>query len=49
MIAPLKQSINSKTIKLLPQGKEGSYQFSGKFLSTRNAIEKFSEPVIFAA
>jgi len=49
MIAPLKQPINSKTIKLLPQEKEGTYQFSGKFVATRNAIEKFSEPVIFAA
>jgi len=49
MIAPLKQPINSKTIKLLPQEKEGSYQFCGKFVATRNAIEKFGEPIIFAA
>jgi hypothetical protein len=49
MIAPLKQPINSKTIKLLPQEQEGTYQFSGKFVATRNAIEKFGEPVIFAA
>jgi hypothetical protein len=49
MIAPLKQPIDSKAITLLPQEKEGSYQFSGKFVSTRNAIEKFGEPVIFAA
>jgi hypothetical protein len=49
MISPPKQSINSKTIKLLPQEKEDSYQFSGKFVATRNAIEKFGEPVIFAA
>ena len=49
MIAPLKQPIYSKTITLLPQEQEGSYQFSGKFVATRNAIEKFSEPVIFAA
>jgi hypothetical protein len=48
MIAPLKQPINSKTIKFLPQEKEGSYQFSGKFVATRNAIKKFGEPVIFA-
>jgi len=49
MIAPLKQPLNSKAITLLPQEKEGSYQFSGKFVATRNAIEKFSEPVIFAS
>jgi len=49
MIAPLKQPINGKTIKLLPQEKEGSYQFSGKFLSTRAAVEKFGEAVIIAA
>jgi len=49
MIAPLKQPIYSKTIALLPQEQEGTYQFSGKFVATRNAIEKFGEPVIFAA
>jgi len=49
MIAPLKQPIAIKTIKLLPQEQEGSYQFSGKFVPTRNAIEKFGEPIIFAA
>ena len=49
MIAPLNQPIVTKTIKLLPQEQEGSYQFSRRFVATRNAIEKFGEPVIFAA
>jgi len=49
MIAPLKQPTHKKTIKLLPQETEGTYRFSGKFVSTRNAIEKFGEPVNFAA
>jgi len=49
MIAPLKQPTRKKTIKLLPQEKEGQCQFSGKFVATRNAIEKFREAVIFAA
>lgn len=49
MIMPIKQPVHKKTIKLLPQEKEGNYQFSGKFVATRNAIEKFGEPVIFAA
>lgn len=49
MIAPIKQPIHKETIKLLPQEKEGSYRFNGKFVATRNAIEKFGEDVIFAA
>ena len=49
MIAPLKQPTHKKTIQLLPQEKEGTYLFSGKFVATRSAIEKFGEPVIFAA
>lgn len=49
MIAPPKQPTRKKTIKLLPQEKEGTYQFSGKFVSTRAAIEKFGEAVIVAA
>ena len=49
MIAPLKQPTYKKTIKLLPQEKEGQYQFSGRFVATRNAIEKFGEAVIIAA
>lgn len=48
MIAPLKQPTNKKTIKLLPQEKEGKYTFSGKFVATRNTIEKFGEAVIVA-
>ena len=49
MIAPIKKTTNEKTIKLLPQEKEGTYLFNGKFVSTRNAIEKFGEAVIVAA
>ena len=49
MIAPLKQPTPKKTIKLLPQEKEGRYQFKGKFVATRNAINKFGEAVIVAA
>jgi hypothetical protein len=48
MIAPLKQPIHKKTIKLLPQEKEGTYLFNGKFVATRSAIEKFGEAVIVA-
>ena len=49
MISPLKQPTQKKTIKLLPQEKEGSYQFNRRFVSTRAAIEKFGEAVIVAA
>ena len=49
MISPLKQPTHKKTIKLLPQEKEGQYQFSGSFVTTRNAIDKFGEAVIIAA
>ncbi|MGA2916609.1 MAG: hypothetical protein ABSE89_11345 [Sedimentisphaerales bacterium] len=49
MIAPLNNSINKKVIKLLPQEQEGSYQFNGKFVATRNAIDKFGHEVIIAA
>lgn len=49
MIAPLKQPTHKKTIKLLPQEKEGQYRFSGRFVATRNAIEKFGEAVIISA
>ena len=48
MIMPINQPVHKKTIKLLPQEKEGNYQFSGKFVATRNALEKFGEAVIFA-
>ena len=49
MIAPIQQPVQKKTIKLLPQEKEGGYKFNGKFVATRNSIEKCGEPVIFAA
>ena len=49
MIAPIKQPVQKKTIKLLPQEKEGSYKFNGRFVATRAAIEKFGEAVIIAA
>jgi hypothetical protein len=48
MIAPLNSSTDKKIIKLLPQEKEGSYQFNGNFVATRAAIEKFGEAVIIA-
>ena len=48
MIAPLKQPIHKKTIKLLSQEKEGTYLFNGKFVATRSAIEKFGEATIIA-
>jgi len=49
MIAPIEQPTSKKTIRLLPQEKEGKYTFSGRFVATRNAIEKFGEAVIVAA
>lgn len=49
MIAPIKQPVHKKTIKLLPQEKEGNYKFDGRFVATRAAIEKFGEAVIVAA
>ncbi len=49
MIAPLKQPIHNRTIRLLPQEKEGNYQFNGRFVATRNAVSKFGGPVIIAA
>ena len=49
MISPLKQPTQKKTIKLLPQEKEGDYQFSGSFVSTRAALDKFGQAVIIAA
>ena len=49
MISPLKQPTQKKTIKLLPQEKEGDYKFSGRFVSTRAALDKFGQAVIVAA
>ncbi len=49
MIAPIQQPTRKKTIKLLPQEKEGMYQFDGKFVSTPAAVDKFGEAVIVAA
>jgi len=49
MIAPLKQPIYGETIRLLPQEKEGTYHFNGKFVATTAAIAKFGEPIILAA
>jgi hypothetical protein len=48
MIAPLNQPVSKKTIKLLPQEQEGSYQFNGQFVATRNAVDQFGEAVIVA-
>jgi hypothetical protein len=49
MVAPLNNSISKKTIRLLPQEKEGKYTFDGQFVATRNAIDKFGHEVIIAA
>ena len=49
MIAPLKQPVHNRTIKLLPQEKEGNYQFNGRFVATTNAVSKFGQAVIIAA
>lgn len=48
MIAPFKQPTHKKTIKLLPQEKEGNYKFDGKAVATQAAIRKFGEAVIIA-
>ena len=49
MIAPIQQPTRKKTIKLLPQEKEGMYQFDGKFVSTPTAVDKFGEAIVIAA
>lgn len=49
MVAPLKNSVSKKTIKLLPQEQEGTYKFDGQFVATSNAINKFGPEVIAAA
>ncbi|HBG26120.1 MAG: hypothetical protein A2Y10_16330 [Planctomycetes bacterium GWF2_41_51] len=49
MVAPTNNSTNKKIIKLLPQEQEGSYQFNGQSVATRNAIDKFGNEVIIAA
>ena len=49
MIAPIQQPTHKKTIKLLPQEKEGTYRFDGHFVATPSAIEKFGDAVIIAA
>lgn len=48
MVAPLNNPTNKKVIKLLPQEQEGTYQFNGQFVATRNAIDKFGHEVIAA-
>ena len=49
MIAFNKQSVQKKQIKLLPQETEGNYTFTGNFVSTPAAIEKFGHEIIVAA
>jgi hypothetical protein len=49
MVAPITENFGKKTIKLLPQEQEGSYQFNSQFVSTRAAIDKFGHEVIIAA
>jgi hypothetical protein len=46
MILPADKTFEKRTIKLLPQEKEGSYKFSGRFVATRCAIAKFGDAVI---
>jgi hypothetical protein len=48
MSAPIQQLIHKKRIKLLSQGKEGSYRFNGEFVATRHAIGKFGDAAIVA-
>ena len=48
MIAPIIQTFGKKVIKLLPQEKEGGYQFNSKFVATSRVIEKFGEAIIIA-
>ncbi len=48
MVTPIEETYGNKIIKLLPQEKEGKYQFSGRFLATRCAIEKFGDSIIIA-
>ena len=48
MIAPFRQPVHKKTIKLLPQEKEGIYKFDGRFVATRNAIAKFGDAAVAA-
>jgi hypothetical protein len=48
MIAPIQPPTHKKTIKLLPQEKEGTYKFDGKFVATQNAITQFGDAVILA-
>lgn len=49
MIFAIAKAFSESTFKLLPQEKEGKYKFSGRFVATRCAIDKFGNPVIFAA
>lgn len=49
MIAPIQQPTHKKTIKLLPQEKEGTCRFGGQFVATAAAINKFGDAVIIAA
>ena len=49
MILLIDSRFNKKSIKLLPQEKEGDYQFSGKFVATRCAVDKFGKSTIITA
>ena len=49
MFSPIEKAFDKKVIKLLPQEKDGKYKFSGKFVATRCAIERFGEAVIIGA
>jgi hypothetical protein len=49
MIAPNLQPKHKKTIKLLPQEKEGTYLFNSQFVATSAAVDKFGNAIIVAA
>jgi len=46
MIYPLSKAMHNSTIRLLPQEREGTYKFDGKFVATRGAIDKLGWAVI---
>ncbi len=48
MVSSIEENFSKEVIKLLPQEREGDYQFSGRFVATRCAVEKFGEAVIIA-
>lgn len=49
MIAPKKQPTSNRSIRLLPQEQDGTCKFSGQFVATPAATEKFGQATIIAA